>query len=74
MATPARCFLSKTLLVMRAHETTREAQPLGGWCQKRLAALTQMPARIHGMDNGDRKDRVKGEKPLPYPFPLYLRG
>jgi hypothetical protein len=59
---------------MRAYETTRKAQPLGGWCQKRLAALTQMPARIPGIDDGDRKDQSKYEKPLPYPVPLSLRG
>jgi hypothetical protein len=73
-AAPPRCFLPETLLIMRAYEITREAQPLGGWCQKLLAALTQMPARIHGMDDGDRKDRAKYGKPSLHPVPLYLSG
>jgi hypothetical protein len=47
---------------MRAYETTREAQSLGGWCQKRLAAVIQMPARIHGIDDGDGECRAKNMK------------
>ena len=38
------------------------------------AASAQMPARIHGIDDGGGNKSAKNEKPSPYPVPLYLRA
>ena len=52
----------------------REARLLGGECRKRLAASTQKPARIAGIDDGYGQNRARMKSLCRSLSPPYWRG